>query len=74
MNERTEGTIQRLNPTYGFIRDQRGKDYFFLPKEVTGDYEFGQLKVGWQVSFEIEEHPRGQRARQVEIQRVTAGA
>ena len=63
---RLAGRIQRLNETYGFIRDEDGRDYFFLPKELRG-MEFGQLKTGQAVEFDPVEHERGMRAENVEV-------
>lgn len=55
-----------LDPSYGFIRATDGTEYFFLPMEVQ-NREFAECKVGDPVTFEIEQHEKGLRARNIQV-------
>lgn len=61
------GTIARLNNGYGFIsREGEEKDLFFHANELDGT-EFGQLKEGDTVQFEVGEGPKGPNAVKVSV-------
>ena len=59
-----KGTIKRImyDRNFGFIQtsDDEDKDIFFHASGVTGD--FGDLKEGDEVEFDIEETDRGSQA------------
>jgi CspA family cold shock protein len=59
------GTVQRIvhDKGFGFIRDERGQEYFFHRSGVDGSFE--DLYQGQQVSFEEEVSPKGPRANNV---------
>jgi cold shock protein len=62
-----QGTIKRVvkDKGFGFIRDERGNDYFFHRSSVAGD--FTRLNEGQQVAFEEEPSPKGPRAGNVRV-------
>jgi CspA family cold shock protein len=62
-----QGTIKRVvkDKGFGFIRDERGNDYFFHRSSVAGD--FTRLAEGQQVAFEEEPSPKGPRAGNVRV-------
>lgn len=62
-----QGTIKRVvkDKGFGFIRDDRGNDYFFHRSSVDGD--FTSLNEGQQVAFEEEPSPKGPRAGNVRV-------
>lgn len=67
--DRKEGTLRRLFPekVYGFIHcPLDGRDYFFHKVQLDG-CEFGQLKEGDVVTFEVGEGPKGVEAQEVRI-------
>jgi cold shock protein len=59
------GTIARviLDKGFGFIRDERGQEYFFHRSGVDGSFD--ELHQGQNVSFEEEISPKGPRAKNV---------
>ncbi len=58
------GNIKSLQPTFGFIHVEDGRDFFFHDSDLLGDVE---LALGDRVTFEIVEPqpPKGPRARDV---------
>jgi CspA family cold shock protein len=61
------GTVARIaqDKGFGFIRDDRGQEYFFHYSAVEGN--FADLRVGQHVSFEEEVSPKGPRATNVRL-------
>ncbi len=59
------GTIKRVqrDKGFGFIRDERGQEYFFHRSAVQGDFD--RLNEGQQVAFEEEQSAKGPRAGNV---------
>jgi cold shock protein len=64
----TTGTVKKVVPErgFGFITADDGKDYFFHRSVVAPPLEFDRLAGGEKVQFEIEQDPKGPRARNVE--------
>jgi cold shock protein len=64
----TTGTIKKLvsERGFGFITADDGKDYFFHRSAVASPLDFDRLTGGEKVQFEIEQDPKGARARNVE--------
>ena len=61
-----QGYIKALHPTYGFITADTGEDLMFIPTAVDATVaRFKTLHVNDVVQFDIVQHPRGLRARQV---------
>jgi cold shock protein len=60
------GTIKKLvaDRGFGFITGDDGKDYFFHRSATS---EFDRLVGGEQVTFEIEQSPKGPRAGKVQV-------
>src|SRR5207302_5180840 len=60
-----QGRIKRVvhDKGFGFIRDDRGQEFFFHRSSVEGD--FTRLAEGQQVAFEEEPSPKGPRAGNV---------
>ena len=61
------GTIKRLahDKGFGFIRDDRGQEYFFHRSSVEGSFD--ELHEEDQVTFEEEHSPKGPRANSVRL-------
>jgi CspA family cold shock protein len=61
------GTIKKVvaDRGFGFITAEDGKDYFFHRGGLTPPLEFDSLTGGEQVTFEIEQSPKGPRAVRV---------
>ena len=61
------GTIKKLvaDRGFGFITADDGKDYFFHRSATP---EFDRLVGGEQVTFEIEQSPKGPRAGRVQVE------
>jgi cold shock CspA family protein len=59
------GTVKSLLETFGFIKAEDGREFFFHDEDLVADDV--ELKVGDRVSFEVvEPQPaRGPRARDV---------
>jgi CspA family cold shock protein len=59
------GTIKRVvrDKGFGFIRDDRGQEYFFHRSSVEGDFD--RLSEGQHVAFEEEQSAKGPRAGSV---------
>ncbi len=64
----TTGTVKKVVPErgFGFITADDGKDYFFHRSVVTPPLEFDGLAGGEKVQFDIEQDPKGPRARNVQ--------
>lgn len=60
------GTIKKLvaDRGFGFITADDGKDYFFHRSATP---EFDRLVGGEQVTFEVEQSPKGPRAGKVQV-------
>ncbi len=68
LHQRTSGTIARLliDKGFGFVRDDRGIEYFFHRSGVPGGtFEF--LRQGQRVEFAVEESTKGPRATDVRL-------
>lgn len=63
-----KGTVKWFNPqkNYGFIERKDGTDVFVHASEVEGEEV---LQEGDEVSFDIEDAPRGPRAKNVAIEK-----
>lgn len=63
-----QGTVKtKTDRGYGFIsRDGETKDLFFHSKDLVG-VTFDALQVGAQVTFEVEEGPKGPSAKNVRV-------
>jgi CspA family cold shock protein len=61
------GTIKKLvsDRGFGFIAAADGHEYFFHRSGVNGDFE--QMREGQAVTFEVEQSPKGPRAKQVSL-------
>ena len=60
-----KGTITKIvsDRGFGFIKPEEGeKDLFFHARSVVGDVVFDDLKDGDEVSYDIEEGPKGPAA------------
>jgi CspA family cold shock protein len=57
------GTI-RADKGFGFIKDAKGKDYFFHRSAVSGE-GLEDLREGDSVEFDVGEGPKGPRAENV---------
>ena len=64
----TTGTIKKVvsDRGFGFITAEDGKDYFFHRDGLTGSLDFDRLNGGERVSFDVEEGPKGARAKNVQ--------
>ena len=62
------GTIKKVvaDRGFGFITADDGKDYFFHRDGLTGSLDFDRLLGGEKVQFEIEQSPKGLRAKNVQ--------
>ena len=63
-----EGQVKWFNEKkgYGFIQQEDGGDLFVHYTAIQGD-GFKSLKEGQKVSFEIEETPKGPKAKNVQV-------
>lgn len=63
-----DGQVKWFNEKkgYGFIQQEGGGDLFVHYSAIQGD-GFKSLKEGQKVSFEIEETPKGPKAKNVQI-------
>ena len=61
------GTIKKViaDRGFGFIVAEDGKDYFFHRDGLESSLDFDRLVGGEKVEFEIEQSPKGPRAKQV---------
>ena len=64
----TTGTVKKLvsERGFGFIAADDGKEYFFHRSALTATLDFDKLTGGEKVQFEIEQDPKGARAKNVE--------
>jgi CspA family cold shock protein len=64
----TTGSVRKVisDRGFGFIAGDDGKDYFFHRNALAATLEFDRLAEGQKVQFEIEQDPKGARARNVE--------
>jgi cold shock protein len=62
------GTIKKViaDRGFGFITAEDGKDYFFHRDALGGTLQFDRLNGGEKVDFEIEQSPKGARAKNVQ--------
>ncbi len=61
------GTIKRVaaDRGFGFIAADDEKEYFFHRSGLDSSLDFDRLIGGEKVEFEVEESPKGPRAKQV---------
>lgn len=61
------GTIKRVaaDRGFGFIAADDEKEYFFHRSGLDSSLDFDRLVGGEKVEFEVEESPKGPRAKQV---------
>ena len=67
----TTGTVKKVvsDRGFGFITaDDDGREYFFHLSAIAPPLEFERIAGGDKVKFEIENDPKGPRARNVESQ------
>ena len=64
----TTGTVKKLVPErgFGFITSDDGKDYFFHRSVLASTLDFDRMVGGEKVQFDVEQDPKGARARNVE--------
>ena len=64
----TTGTIKKVvsDRGFGFITAENGKDYFFHRDGLDSSLDFDRLIGGEKVEFEIEQSPKGDRAKNVQ--------
>jgi CspA family cold shock protein len=64
----TTGTIKKVvsDRGFGFIAAEDGKEYFFHRDGLTASLDFDRLTGGERVSFDIEQSPKGPRAKNVQ--------
>ena len=62
------GTIKKLvsDRGFGFITADDGKDYFFHRDGLSQSLDFDRLIGGEKVTFEIEQSPKGPRAKDIQ--------
>ena len=63
----TTGTIKKVvaDRGFGFITADDAKEYFFHRDGLEATLNFDRLTEGERVEFEIEQSPKGPRAKQV---------
>ncbi len=61
------GTIKKVvyERGFGFIAGEDGKEYFFHRSGVDESVSFDNLTGGQQVTFQLEQSPKGPRANRV---------
>jgi cold shock protein len=64
----TTGTIKKLvsDRGFGFITAEDGKEYFFHRDGLTASLDFDRLTGGERVQFDVEQGPKGARAKNVQ--------
>ena len=64
----TTGTIKKIvsDRGFGFITAEDGKDYFFHRDGLTSSLDFDRLMGGEKVQFDVEQGPKGDRAKNVQ--------
>jgi cold shock protein len=62
------GTIKKVvsDRGFGFITADDGKDYFFHRDGLSSSLDFDRLLGGEKVEFDIEQSPKGPRAKNVQ--------
>jgi len=62
------GTIKKViaDRGFGFITAEDGKDYFFHRDGLTASLDFDRLAGGEKVTFDVEQSPKGARAKNVQ--------
>ena len=63
----TTGTIKKVisDRGFGFITAEDGKEYFFHRDGLTASINFDRLAGGERVTFDVEQSPKGARAKNV---------
>jgi CspA family cold shock protein len=64
----TTGTVKKIvaDRGFGFITAEDGKDYFFHRDGLTPSLDFDRLLGGERVQFDVEDGPKGARAKNVQ--------
>jgi CspA family cold shock protein len=64
----TTGTIKKVvsERGFGFISGEDGKEYFFHRDGLTASLDFDRLAGGEKVQFDVEQGPKGARAKNVQ--------
>jgi CspA family cold shock protein len=64
----TTGTIKKVvsDRGFGFIAAEDGKEYFFHRDGLTASLDFDRLAGGEKVQFDVEQSPKGARAKNVQ--------
>lgn len=64
----TTGSIKKLvsERGFGFIVAEDGKEYFFHRDGLAASLDFDRLTGGERVQFDIEQSPKGPRAKNVQ--------
>jgi CspA family cold shock protein len=64
----TTGTIKKVvsDRGFGFIAAEDGKEYFFHRDGLTASIDFDRLAGGEKVQFDVEQGPKGARAKNVQ--------
>lgn len=62
ISPRIFGRVEELKPTYGYLRGDDGRQYFFIPSYVQSPNDFLDLQVDQRCCFLVLAHPRGLRA------------
>jgi CspA family cold shock protein len=64
----TTGTIKKVvsDRGFGFIAAEDGKEYFFHRDGLNASLDFDRLSGGERVSFDVEQSPKGPRAKNVQ--------
>ena len=62
------GTVKKIvaERGFGFIAADDGREYFFHRTAVAPSLDFDRIAGGEKVRFDIEQDPKGPRARNVE--------
>lgn len=67
VSPRIFGQIEEVKKTFGYVRGDDGRQYFFLPSFVQSPHDFVDLTPGMRCCFLVFAHPRGLRATGVTI-------
>jgi CspA family cold shock protein len=64
----TTGTVKKVvsDRGFGFIAAEDGKEYFFHRDGLTPSLDFERLVGGEKVQFDVEQSPKGARAKNVQ--------